>query len=230
MYVVYIKNYKKKAVLSCLILTLWIIAFLLINIIINNSFLLRVTINDCLTFSYPFSFNVDNIYINEQYKGRTIETSIPFHNPPIEKFTKFTSPEGNFSFDYPSVLTLSQQEFTGSEILYHIDLRSSSSPIHGFVQVWNLPYSLKVFLDQSKSTSQLEYISFSSIPVSVKNLQGYFWDYSFLSNTGNTIKGNEVFLQKNDAMYRISYFVPYELWGKEQSEIFWKIVNSFKTL
>lgn len=230
MYVVFIKNYKKKALFSCLILTLWVFAYLLTNIIINNSFLLRITINNCLTFSCPFNFNVDNIYINEQYGGRTIETSLPFNKPRTEKFTKFTSPEGNFSFDYPSIFTLSQQEFAGSEILYHIDLKSKSSPIHGFVQVWNLPHPLKEFLDQSKSASQLQYKSFNSIPVSVNNLQGYFWDYSFLSNSGNSIKGNEVFLQKDETMYRISYFVPEELWGKEQSETFWKIVKSFKPL
>ncbi len=230
MYVVYIKNYKKKALLSCCILAVWALALLIFGVLLNSSLIFSVTINKFLTFSYPLSFQVDHIYINEHYGDSIIETSAPFSKPRPEKFSSFTSIEGKFSFDYPSVFSLNRQEFTGTEILYHIGFKSKSNPTHGFVQVWNLPHSLEDFLYKAESASGLNFKDFNSKSIIVNKLPGYLWEYSFLNRDGHYFKGNEVFLKRDDTMYRISYFIPEESWNKEQSDIFLSIVRSFKTL
>ncbi len=230
MHVIFIENYKKKAILSGVILAGWIVFFSIFGVLLNSNLLYNVTIDNFLKFSYPLGFDVDNIYINEQYSSNIIETSLLFNKPNMQKFSNFTSIEGKFSFEYPSIFSLNQQEFSGSEILYHIDFNSKQNSINGFVQVWNLPYSLEDFLTKSKSTSQLNFKYFNSNPVKVNGIEGFYWDYSFLSSSGNYFKGNEVFLQKDKRMYRISYFIPEELWTKEQEEIFKGIVYSFKVL
>jgi hypothetical protein len=208
----------------------WILFFVILGVVLKNNVLYNVTINKSLAFSYPFDMQVYNIFINEQYSLDTIETTLPLSRSNIKKFSNFTSLEGKFSFEYPSVFSLSQQEFSGSEILYHIDFKSKTNSIKGFVQVWNLQYPLEEFLAQSKSTSQLNFKDFDSKPVNVNGLSGYFWDYSLISGSGSNIKGNEVFLQRDKTMYRISYFVPQELWTQEQEDTYKKIVNSFKVL
>lgn len=230
MHVIFIANYKRKALLSGIILSGWILLFTVFGITLNNNLSYNITIDNFLTFTYPFEMQVDNVFINKQFELGTIETSLPYNRSHTQKFSSFTSLEGKFSFEYPSVFSLGRQEFPGSEILYHIDFKSKTSPVNGFVQVWNLPYTLEEFLEQSKSTSQLNFTSFNSKPVFINGLSGYLWDYSFLSGSGSNIKGNEVFLQKEKKMYRISYFVPWELWTKEQEETFRKIVDSFKIL
>ncbi|GAE89161.1 membrane-associated protein [Acetivibrio straminisolvens JCM 21531] len=50
-----------------------------------------------------------------------------------------------------------------------------------------------------------------------------------ITHDNKSYKGNEVFLKKDDKMYRISYFVPERLWSKNESKLFESIVSSFKT-
>mgnify|MGYP005839701235 CR=1 FL=1 len=229
MKILFITNYKRKIFILCFIFTFWVTMYLLSEVISNNSLVLNITINNDLTFSYPFALQVDNIYFNEQLNKNYVETNSTFNKPSAQKFSSYNSIKGKFSFNYPSILTLSQQDFTGSDILYHVDFYNKSKNAHGFVQVWNLPYPVKEFLDKSKAASTQNYKYFEEKSVSVNNLPGYYWTYSSNGNDGKVYKGNEVFLQKNNRMYRISYFVPDVSWDKSQSNIFWSIVNSFKT-
>ena len=229
MYIIFVPKYKKKFLLFGILLALWVSMFSLAGFIMHNSFIFSVTINNYLSFSYPFAFQVDDIYINEQLGKTDIETNSSLRRPIAQEFSSYKSLNGKFSFNYPSVFALNQQSFPGSDILYHIDFHDKSKLDHGFVQVWNLPYSLSEFLEQSKSTSQQSYKYFNSKPVSVNGNSGYLWDYSVLGNDGNYYKGSEVFFKKDNKMYRISYFVPEMSWNKAQSDTFWNIVNSFKT-
>jgi len=228
LHIIIVRNYKKKLVILFLLLALWAAAFILSDYFINKSLIFNVTINNYLSFSYPIAFEVDNIYVGEKVKDNAIKTNSTFRKPFRQNFSTYESIEGHFSFNYPSIFSIQQQEFAGSEILYHIDFKDNDQNTHGFVQVWNLPYPLQEFLERSKAASTLTYKDFSSTEITVNNLPGYYWSYYVLSDNGKYLRGNEVFFTKNNTMYRISYFVPENVWNNKQLEIFWSIVNSFK--
>ncbi|MCX7710668.1 MAG: hypothetical protein N2484_12575 [Clostridia bacterium] len=228
MYVVYIRNYKRKMIFTGLILALGIFLMAASGFLLNYSLLFNVTINDFLKFSYPVSYKVDNIYINESLSPSSIETNAAFKRPLSEQFSTYNSLKGKFSFNYPSAFMLNQEYFTGSDILYHIDYHDKDNTSHGFVQVWNLPYSLEDYLENSKKVSNLNYKYFNSKPITVNGVQGFYWDYAVIGDDGVPYKSAEVFLQKGEKMYRISYFTRESLWTREKQDIFWRMVNSFK--
>lgn len=227
--VIYISNYRKKIILFTSVLIFWVAMFLLSSFFFHNSLVFNVTIDNSFKFSYPLDLKIDNIFINESINNGIISANTTFRKPFAENFSTYTSLKGKFSFDYPSAFDLNQKSFPGSDILYHIDFHNSSQNAHGFVQVWNLPYPLEVFLDKSKQASLQTFEYFGSKEIKVNNMPGYFWDYSVIGSDGKYYKGSEVFLKKDEKMYRISYFVPKENWSNAQSDQFWNIVNSFKT-
>ena len=229
MYVIYIRDYKRKLIYLFLIVLLWAAMFLAASIFIGQTFAYNLTINDYLTFSYPLKYTIEDIFINENIQSNTIEANynIAHHIP--QKFSTYKSIEGKFSFDYPTAFELKEEYFSGAEILYHIGFKDKDKPIHGFVQVWNLPYSLEDFLEKSKKASIQDFISFTSQPITVDNSKGVFWKYSILTDDNMNYRGLEVFWKKDDKMYRISYFIPGNLWDEKEYETFLKIVKSFKT-
>jgi len=97
------------------------------------------------------------------------------------------------------------------------------------VQVWNLPYTLKEFLAKSKSASEQKYKQFEEKEVLVNSIPGIFWDYTVITQDNKSFKGNEVFLKKDDKMYRISYFVPENLWNKKESNYLKALFSHLKS-
>ncbi|WP_265443037.1 PsbP-related protein [Acetivibrio straminisolvens] len=229
MYIIYIRNYKKRLVYLSIIIGLWILLFFLTELFFSNSLTTNITIENYLSFSCPAKYDIDNVYVNESVKGNLIETGSNFKKPRAEEFSTYKSIEGGFSFKYPSAFLLDEQEFEGTEILYHVGFKDRSNTSHGFVQVWNLPYDLNEFLSKSKSTSEQQYKQFEEKAVTVNSIPGILWDYTVITHDNKSYKGNEVFLKKDDKMYRISYFVPERLWSKNESKLFESIVSSFKT-
>ncbi|HHV28717.1 PsbP-related protein [Acetivibrio mesophilus] len=229
MYIIYIRNYKRRLVYLSIIIGLWISLFFLTGLFFNNNLTMNVTIENYLSFSCPAKYDIDNVYVNEIIKDSSVETGKNFKKPRAENFSTYESIEGGFSFKYPSAFLLDEQEFEGTEILYHVGFKDKTGINHGFVQVWNLPYDLNDFLSKSKSTSNQQYKRFEEKEVTVNSVPGIFWDYTIITQDNKSFKGNEVFLKKDDKMYRISYFVPEELWSKNESKLFESIVFSFKT-
>jgi len=229
MYIIYIRNYKKKLFYLSLFIFLWIAMFLVASIYVGQTFLYNLTINDHLTFSYPLKYTIEDIFINENLQGNTIEANYNIVPHITQKFSTYTSIEGHFTFDYPTAFELKEQYFSGADILYHIGFRDKNRPIHGFVQVWNMPYSLEEFLEKSKATSTQNYISFTSQPIKIDKHTGTLWNYSILTDDNMNYKSLEVFWKKDDKMYRISYFVPGNLWNEKEYNTFLSIVKSFKT-
>ncbi|WP_010247463.1 PsbP-related protein [Acetivibrio cellulolyticus] len=229
MYIIYVKNYKKKIMYLSLIILLWIAMFMAASMLIGQTFAYNLTINDYLTFSCPTKYTIEDIFINQNIQANTIEANYNISQNIAQKFSTYKSMEGQFSFDYPTAFELKEQDFNSAEILYHIGFRDKNRPIHGFVQVWNMPYSLDEFLAKSKSTSTQNYLNFNSQSVTVDNSPAIFWNYSILTNDNINYRGLEVFWKKDNKMYRISYFVPGNLWSDKEYETFWSIVKSFKT-
>jgi hypothetical protein len=229
LYIIFIRQYKKKILILSILLVLSFLSYFLFDLIIDKSMVFNVTINNCLTFSYPLKYQVSNIYINNQLEEEELAASYTFKKPKAVKFSNYKSLSGKFSFDYPSAFMLDEKNFSGSDILYHIDFFNKKDNVHGFVQVWNQPYSLEDFLQSSKETSQSNFVEFSSKSLLVNNNPGYYWNYTVETKSGEQYKGCEVFFMKNKLMYRISYFTPQNMWNKKQLETFWNIVKSFKT-
>ena len=228
MIILIIKNMKKKLIAITLFIVLWLSIFFLSGLIVNNMSVSQITIDNVFSFSYPPILIIGKIYINEQ-NTKTIAVSSNTQKPGTQNFSTYISLKGKFAFDYPSIFTLVEKEFQDSEIQYHVDFKDTQGIIHGFVQVWDLPYSLKDFLENSTANSTLSYKHFKSKELDIDDKRGYLWDYTVLSDADNSYyKGMEFFFKKGDSMYRISYFVPEKEWNKTREAIFWSIVKSFE--
>ncbi|MDQ2085026.1 hypothetical protein RBH29_01060 [Herbivorax sp. ANBcel31] len=226
MYIIYIKHYKRRIAIASTITFLWLIIFLVTSLFFNNSFFIDMIVDEYISFSHPVEYQIENIYINKDIDDISIETSHNFNKPITQNFSTHKSLKGELTFSYPSAFELNEQDFHDSEVLYHISFKNKN--IHGFIQTWNLPYELDDFLKKSNSLSQQEYADFLKKPVTVNDIPGFYLSYTISTMEGKNIKGSEIFLKKNDKMYRISYFVPIELWDEKEAKIFWHIVDSFK--
>lgn len=224
MNIIVITDYKKKLLTFFLVILLWILLIISAGIMFNKTAEYTVNINSNISFSYPPDLSIKNIYAQNSDSAPYIQAS----NSSYKKFIDFKSPEEGFEFSYPSIFKIDRQIFPGSEILYHIDLQNKQDKTYtGFVQVWHLPYSLEQFLESSKEAAMNEYINFSSKKIKVNNMDGYFWEYSMESAT-EKYKSLEVFLTKGSKFYRISYYMPEKKYTREDYDMFWKMVNSFK--
>ncbi len=228
MYIIFVKNIRNRIILSGSILTFWIAMIFISNIILSKNLVSNIKIENYITFSYPSKFVIENIFINNHFSKNEIETSSSFSKSLTQKFSNFKSLKGKFSFNYPSSFTLSQKDFDGSEIICHIDFYDAAKIAHGFVQAWNLPYELKSFLEQSKAISQQNYKMFNSKQMNINGLQAFHWEYTVLGSEGDLLRGNEVFLQKEGKMYRISFFVSEKQWNEKEKDTFWNMVSSLK--
>lgn len=189
-----------------------------------------MTVDNYLYFSYPLEYQVENIYINKNINDIPIETSHNFDKPVTQNFSTHKSLKGGLSFTYPSIFELNEQDYQDSEVLYHISFKDKTKDIHGFVQTWNLPYELESFLKNSISIYQEKSKDVLLKQITVNNLPGFYLSYVIDTLEGKNLRVSEVFLKKNKKMYRLSYFVPLDLWNKKESEIFWHMVNSFNIL
>lgn len=228
MYIIFIRNFRKRLFYLSVIFLLWIVLFILSEVFLNTGLITNVIIDNSFSFSYPFKYDIDSIYINDSVSDSSIQTSNTLLKPISKRFSTYNSVEGEFSFKYPSVFYLNEQKIEGSEILYHIGFKDKENIKQGFVQLWRLPYDLNEFLQNSLSYSDQQYKQFDSKTITVNGIPGVYWDYSIITEDNRTYKGSEVFLKKEDKMYRISYFVPENLWDKKEKNLFEKMVYSFK--
>ena len=230
LFILIIKNIKKKIAYTCIIAALWILALVLSVYISENNSYDKLSINDHLIFAYPENYIITDVFTNtESAECNASINNIPVNNK-ITEFSDYESLTGKFSFKYPSVFRLNEQNFSGNEILYHIDFSDSTKSCRGFVQVWELAGSLEEFLKNSSSLSELNCKYFHSKPVLVNKVPGFYWDYAILGSDNIYYKGSEVFFKIENRIYRISYFVPEKKWNSKQENLFWDIVNSFRII
>lgn len=233
MVILYVHNLRKKAFVLMILIAVWAAMYFFTDYIVNNMPVSTITVEDLFTFSYPPLLVAEKIYINETYANEqnnenVITVSANMVKPVMQNFSSYIFLKGKLTFDYPSIFTLSEKEFQDGDILYHIDFSDNQGIIHGFVQVWKMPYSLKEFLDKSIENSTQVYESFKYEEKDIGDKRGYLWDYTVFSGNDNTYyKGMEFFFKKRDFMYRISYFVPKKEWDKTKESIFWRMVESF---
>ncbi len=222
--VIVISKYKRKLFYILAAVALWIFLIIWIGHYYENSVSYTIKINSNVSVSYPAKLSVKNVYSKYSDSSPFIQAS----NSSYKNFVEFKSQEEGFKFSYPSVFKLDQQSFPGSEILYHVDFQNKENKnFYGFVQVWNMPQSLEKFLELSKEAAMNEFLDFSSKKIKVNGLDGYFWEYS-TQGADSKYKNLEVFLQKGSKFYRISYNMPQKDYAKNDYDMFWKMVHSFK--
>lgn len=195
---------------------------------IDRGLIYTLDIEDVLQFSHPMQIEIQSVYLDEKVGDATVQSSALLNQPVACQYTNFTSQKWKLTFSYPTSFQLNEQEFGSTEILYHIDFKDRDSLTRGFVEVWNLPYSLKDFLEKSKSTSSLTYKFFNEKMTEVNGLNGYVWDYSVLGSDGVYYRAREVFLKKDARMYRMSFFIPETQWNRKQETIIQHMIKSFK--
>ena len=215
---------RKKLILliTLIVFSVGIISF--VCIFCQGSSYYTITVNSQISFSYPIDFSIKNVYANDPASTPYIQAS----NSKYKSFIDYKSPEDKFHFSYPSNFKLYQQAFPGSEILYHVDFQNKGdNSFTGFVQVWNLPYELSKFLEESKENSLTDFINFNSKEIEVNKMKGYFWEYT-VKGAKENYKTLEVFLSKDSRLYRISFYIPEKNYTDVDYEMFWKMVNSLK--
>ncbi len=229
-----IKNYKKRLVAFCAALTAWSLLLALCGYHIAKPQYACVSMKNCFNLLYPQSIEITHIYNDEKNTEPSVSVFRPLQGVLVQEsnlpqsYINFKSEKYKLEFKYPSFFNLSPKEFSGGEILYHIDFQSKIGPSRGFIEVWNMPYSLERFLNNSKATSQQSYKYFSSNPENINGLPGYMWDYSVLGNNNKYYKGMEGFFKKGTRMHRLSYFVPESLWNEKERLIFRNMLQSYK--
>jgi len=227
MRILIIKDYRKKVLSSILLMLLWVSMIGITSFVGSNPLLFKVSINKDAEFSYPVSYKVDSIYVNESIDENAVKAVGLFSRPQVETLKKIEPAGLGISFSFPSAFLVTEQSFLGNEILYHVDFSDKSRETYGFVQVWNLKTPLKEFLISSKNTSLSTFKDFKMSDLKVNDLTGYLWDYTSV-NDNNSIKALEAFLQKDGKLYRVSYFVPEKFYDKQQEKTFMNILNSIK--
>ncbi len=215
---------RKKLIIILAFAVFFIGSITFVRIFLSGNSYYTITVNSQISFSYPMDFSIKNVYASDPASTPYIQAS----NSKYKSFIDYKSPEDKFHFSYPSNFKLNQQAFPGSEILYHVDFQNKSdNSFTGFVQVWNLPYDLSKFLEESKENSLSDFINFNSKEIEVNKMKGYFWDYTVKGSNEN-YKTLEVFLSKDSRLYRISFYIPEKNYTKEDYDMFWKMVNSLK--
>lgn len=224
MNIIIISNYKRKLLIVITVVILWVLLIIGAGHLYNSKVQYTISINSDISLSYPSTVSIKNVYSKYRDSAPYIQSS----NTNYKNFIEFKSQEDGFEFSYPSIFKLDKQSFPGSEILYHIDFQNKEDrKFYGFVQVWSMPQSLEQFLEASKEAAMTEFINFTSNKIKVNGLNGYFWEYT-VDSANEKYKSLEVFLAKGSKFYRISYYMPEKDYGKNDYDMFWRMVNSFK--
>lgn len=219
-----IPDYKKKFFTILSIIILWAIIMFGAELFTQSTVTYTISVNSHISLTYPSSITVSDIYTKYSDASPYIEAS----NSDYKSFVDFKSSIEGFEFSYPSIFKIDEQKFPGSEILYHIDFQNKKDQSYtGFLQVWELPYSLENFLQGSLEGANTEFQEFKQKKITVNGLDGYFWDYT-VEGAKEKYKSLEVFLTKGSKLYRISYYIPEKKYTKDDYDMFWKMVNSFK--
>lgn len=228
MHIIIVRNYKRKIACLAAFIAFWALILVSADYFLDENLTLHITVDHHISFSYPLSMDISDIYINDRLSDVSIDTNYTFRKPAEHKFSALESTEEQCVFDCPTAIFMENRELPGNEILYHITFHDSTGKQQGFVQVWKLTEPVEQFLTQAKRASDGSAENFRTSRAGIGNTTGYLWNYSFLGEHRTYYKGSELFFKKDDRLYRFSYFVPENQWSWKQEKTFWKMAGSFK--
>ena len=206
----------------------WVLTFIFLSTVLQDKVYATIKVDNEFSLSYPLKFKINTPAWQDKSFGKVSVNAI--NNFVDITYKEFISKKSGISFKYPAIFNANEQDFTGGEILFHVDLISKDLYYHGFVEVWQLNVSLEKFLSSSLRTSTLGFVNFSKKNITSNNLTGILWKYNVKGSGNKEFKCLEAFLIKDSKMYRVSLFIPSEKYSNMNYDIFMKIVNSLKIL
>ncbi len=151
----------------------------------------------------------------------------------VEKrgFEYYNVLDSSFQFALPDDWNTWEQNFSGGEIVYHLNFLSRNKKIHGFIQVWQMEKTLSQFLVESEKSSvdSKEYKLYNKKEITVNDRKGFLVQYERPNSKGSLYRSYDCFLQDNDnGIYRASFYMEKKHWKNYYTIIFNKIIKSFK--
>lgn len=151
----------------------------------------------------------------------------------VEKrgFEYYNVLDSSFQFALPDDWNTWEQNFSGGEIVYHLNFLSRNKKIHGFIQVWQMEKTLSQFLAESEKSSvdSKEYKLYNKKEITVNDRKGFLVQYERPNSKGSLYRSYDCFLQDNDnGIYRASFYMEKKHWKNYYTIIFNKIIKSFK--
>ena len=140
----------------------------------------------------------------------------------------YTSSTQDLTFEYPDIFKAYTEQYSGEDILYHVNLLTNTPEIHGYVEVWNLNEPLSVFLEKAKASFSPSIRNFKeSFPSNNINLRE--WSYDVDSDSGE-IHGRQHFSAKDNKLIVTALFAPTNVWSSKYDSMFEEIKSSAKLL
>lgn len=148
----------------------------------------------------------------------------------IKNLKEYEALNGEIQYKLPEDWITEERKFEEGEIIYHNEFQSKDLKVHGFVQVWNINYSIKEFLQSSKiiAEKQNKISDYVMESIEVNNRPGYSINYIIRNNEDNSFKCYEYFLNKDDKIIRLSFFVKENKFKENMPTIFKNIVSTLK--
>ncbi|AJA46275.1 hypothetical protein CPAST_c01750 [Clostridium pasteurianum DSM 525 = ATCC 6013] len=142
---------------------------------------------------------------------------------------EYYAKEHKITYKLPAKWTTTQQSFTGGEILYHNNFTSQDGSIHGYVQIWNLQNDLKSFLQNSKTTSEIQNESddFKISDVDINGNKGYLVTYT-TKGVNKDYNAFEYFVNYNNVFTRFAFYVESDKINSSIPAVFKAIVETTK--
>lgn len=173
------------------------------------------TIGDKFTFLTPSGFTLGQLY-----DFSSIDASSE-----LKEFILPLPDSRRIIFKYPQVVAFGNPLNLGGEILQSVDFTVKDPPSHGLVQIWNLNTSLDKFLELSKDSSSIDYLSFDSKKNEKDHIPYTVWEYTF-NGQGKIIRAMEAFFDDNPYMFRISIYAEDSAFNEDLRKIFEDMLNS----
>lgn len=148
----------------------------------------------------------------------------------IKNLKEYKALDGVIKYKLPEDWITEEKKFEESEIIYHNEFESKDLKVHGFIQVWNIDYNIKEFLENSKAISekQNKISDYTMENIDVNNNPAYHIDYIIYNNQGKSFKCHEYFLNKDNKIIRFSFFVKEDKFKENMPTIFKNIVSTLK--
>lgn len=148
----------------------------------------------------------------------------------IKNLKEYKALNGEIQYRLPEDWITEERKFEEDEIIYHNEFQSKDLKVHGFVQVWDINYSIKEFLQSSKiiAEKQNKISDYVMESIEVNNNPGYSINYIIRNKQDNSFKCYEYFLNKDDKIIRLSFFVKENKFKENMPTIFKNIVSTLK--
>ena len=180
------------------------------------------------TFLIMFIINYSNTILNTV---EVFQTNIEMGKVEKQGYKNYSALDGQLRFLLPSTWETWEQNFSGGEILYHLNFLAPNKRIHGFIQIWKMEKPLEQFLEESEESpvDTADYKFYSRKEIIVNNNKGFLVQYEKPNNQGKTYRAYDSFLQDgNGHIYRASFYMTGKHWRNYYTISFNKIIQSFK--